>query len=230
MKPWFVTDTGINERLTDNDWDVFHRICPSRQFTKGDIIFHAGDPATHLHIIAEGQVKLVALTPTGNERILAICGQEDLIGEAFLSTNAHYRADAVALTDAHTCPVSREQFLTVVKEAPHFALGFSEVLASQLFGCYEQLSDSYAPVKYRVAKVLIDQARRFGKPADQPDWHVLETSLKHEEIASMVTATRVSVSMAVAELKRDGVLEGSRGHYLLHLEDLEELVLMLDTV
>jgi CRP-like cAMP-binding protein len=229
MKPWFVTDTGINERLTDNDWEVFHRICPSRQFAKGDIIFHAGDPATHLHIVADGQVKLVAMTPTGNERILAICGHEDLIGEAFLSADAYYRADAVALTDAHTCPISREQFLAVVKEAPNFALGFSEVLASQLFGCYEQLSDSYAPVKYRVAKVLIDQARRFGTPADQPGWCILETNLKHEEIASMVTATRVSVSMAVAELKRDGVLEGSRGHYLLHLADLEELVLMLDT-
>jgi len=229
MKPWFVTDTGINERLTESDWEVFHRICPSRQFAKGDTIFHAGDPATHLHIVAEGQVKLVAMTPTGNERILAICGHEDLMGEAFLSANAYYRADAVALTDAHTCPISREQFLAVVKEAPNFALGFSEVLASQLFGCYEQLSDSYAPVKYRVAKVLIDQARRFGAPADQPGWYVLETSLKHEEIASMVTATRVSVSMAIAELKRDGVLEGSRGHYLLQLEELEELVLMLDT-
>lgn len=229
MKPWFVTDTGINERLTDNDWEVFHRICPSRQFAKGDIIFHAGDPATHLHIVADGQVKLVAMTPTGNERILAICGSEDLIGEAFLSANTHYRADAVALTDAHTCPISRDQFLAVVKEAPNFALGFSEVLASHLFGCYEQLGDSYAPVKYRVAKVLIDQARRFGVPASHAGWYVLETSLKHEEIASMVTATRVSVSMAVAELKRDGILEGSRGHYLLHLEELEELVLMLDT-
>lgn len=227
MKPWFVTDTGINERLTDNDWDVFHRICPSRLFAKGEVIFHAGDPATHLHIVADGQVKLVAMTPTGNERILAICGHEDLIGEAFLSADAHYRADAIALTEARTCPVSREQFLAVVKEAPNFALGFSEVLASQLFGCYEQLSDSYAPVKYRVAKVLIEQGRRFGTPA-QNGWHVLETSLKHEEIASMVTATRVSVSMAIAELKRDGVLEGSRGRYLLQLDNLEELILMLD--
>ncbi|MEM7737155.1 MAG: Crp/Fnr family transcriptional regulator [Deinococcota bacterium] len=232
MKPWFVTDTGMTNRLTDNDWDVFHTICPSRQFTKGDVIFHAGDPASHLHIVADGQVKLVTVTPTGNERILAVCGHEDLIGEAFLSAETYYRADAVALTDARTCPISREQFLAVVREAPNFALGFAEVLAEQLFGCYEQLGDSYAPVKYRVAKVLLEQVRRFGvgQQADQTGtgWYHLETALKHEEIASMVTATRVSVSMAMAELKRDGILEGTRGHYRLDVDALQDLIMTLD--
>ena len=41
----------------------------------------------------------------------------------------------------------------------------------------------------------------------------LTTELKHEELASMITATRVSVSMAFAELRDAGVLEGTRGEY-----------------
>lgn len=201
---------------------VFRRVCPDRSYAKGDVVFRAGDPATDMHVIAAGQVKLLAATASGNERILAICGPSDFIGEAFLSEKARYRLDAVALTDVTTCPVSREQFLQMSLHAPALSLTFCEILASHLFHCREQLSSSYAPVKVRVVRVLLDQAERFGTP-DGQGWVTLSTELKHEEIASMVSATRVSVSMAVADLRNDGVLEGTRGEYRLNEPALRDL-------
>ena len=107
-------------------------------------------------------------------------------------------------------------------QAPNFVLTFAEILASHLFYCREQLSSSYAPVKVRVIKALLEQADRFGRPDDE-SWTLLSTELKHEELASMVTATRVSVSMAIAELREEGVLEGTRGEYRLDMPALREL-------
>lgn len=215
MKPWYVKDTDFTERVSPQDMSVFRRVCPDRPYAKGELIFHAGDAATDLHVIAKGQVKLVTPTASGSERILAICGPNDFIGEAFLSENAHYRVDAVALTDVTTCPVSRHQFLQLALKAPTFVLTFSEILASHLFHCRDQLSSSYAPVKVRVIRTLLEQAERFGQPQDN-GWVRLSTELKHEELASMITATRVSVSMAIAELRHEGVLEGTRGEYRMN--------------
>ena len=101
-------------------------------------------------------------------------------------------------------------------QAPSFVLTFAEILASHLFYCREQLSTSYAPVKVRVIKALVQQAERFGE-SQEGDWVTLSTELKHEELASMITATRVSVSMAIAELRDEGVLEGTRGEYRLNM-------------
>lgn len=222
MKPWIVKDTGFSEKVSAHDMTIFRRVCPDRKYEKGELIFHAGDPATDVHVIASGQIKLVTATASGNERILAICGPSDFIGEAFLSESARYRVDAVALSDAVTCPVSREQFLQMSLHAPTLALTFCEVLASHLFHCRDQLSSSYAPVKVRVIRVLLDQAERFGVEQDV-GWYELSTELKHEEIASMISATRVSVSMAVADLRNDGVLEGTRGEYRLNVPALRDL-------
>ncbi len=216
MKPWYLRNTDFSERVSESDMGIFRRVCPDKPYAKGDLIFHAGDRATDLHVIAKGQIKLVTPTASGSERILAICGPNDFIGEAFLNDSAHYRVDAVALTDVLSCPVSREQFLQMSLQAPSFVLTFAEILASHLFYCREQLSTSYAPVKVRVIKALVQQAERFGE-SQEGDWVTLSTELKHEELASMITATRVSVSMAIAELRDEGVLEGTRGEYRLNM-------------
>lgn len=224
-RPWFIKDSGFSQRVSAEDMRVFAQICPSRMYHKNDVVFHAGDPAISLHILAQGQVKLTSLSAHGSERILAICGENDIIGEAFLQDTAAYQVDAVALTDVTTCPISREQFMQMAQKAPHFALTFAEIMASHLFHCREQLSSSYAPVKTRLAQVLLEQGSRFGQEADNDGlWMHLDTNLKHEDLAAMITATRVSVSTVMAEMRAAGMLEGTRGRYRLNIPALQSLV------
>jgi CRP/FNR family transcriptional regulator, cyclic AMP receptor protein len=222
-KPWFVRDTGFSEQLDPRDRQMFMRVCPKRLYPRGDTIFRLGDPATSLHVIAEGQVKLVTVAPSGHERILAICGPDDFIGEAFLGEAQHYRVDAVALTAVVTCPMSREQFLELALRAPTFTLSFTEILTSKLFSCREQLSYAYDPIKQRLVRTLLEQAERFGV-ASGGGWCDLRTELRHDELASIISATRVSVSTAFAELREAGHVEGSRGRYRIHLPSLRALL------
>lgn len=225
-RPWFIRNSGFSQRVSAEDMQVFHKICPSRMYRKNDIVFHAGDPAISLHVISQGQIKLTSLSAHGSERILAICGENDLIGEAFLQDTALYQVDAVALTEVKTCPISRQQFMTMAENAPRFALTFAEIMASHLFQCREQLATSYAPVKSRLAQVLLEQVSRFGEPVtEQKDlWLHLETNLKHEDLAAMISATRVSVSTVMAEMREAGMLEGTRGRYNLNIPALQSLV------
>ncbi len=218
-KPYVIKNTGFAQRLSERDMAVFRRVCPDKMYEKGQTIFYAGDPATDLHIIAKGQVKLVTQDANGSERILVVCGVNDFIGEAFLTEASSYFVDAVALTDTVTCPVSRPQFLQMALHAPHFTLTFTEILASHLFHCREQLGHSYAPVKTRLVKTFLEQAERFGEP-EENGWVKLETELKHEELASMISATRVSVSMAIAELRDARLIEGTRGNYRIDVAAL----------
>jgi len=224
VKPWYVKNTAFSERISADDKSTFRRICPDKTFAKGSAVFRAGDAATSLHVIAKGQVKLVTSTASGNERILAICGPDDFIGEAFLQQESHYRVDAVALTDVMTCPMSREQFMRLALNAPTFVLSFAEILAGNLFQCREQLSNAYDPVRVRMVKVLLEQTQRFGRPLGEAGWFELVTELKHEDIAALISATRVSVSMALAELRDEGFVVGTRGHYRLNVPALTSSV------
>jgi CRP/FNR family cyclic AMP-dependent transcriptional regulator len=71
--------------------------------------------------------------------------------------------------------------------------------------------------------VLLDQAQRFGAPEQEPGWWRLDTSLRHEEIAWMASATRVAATMALSELRELGLVQGTRGRYRLNLAELAEL-------
>lgn len=221
--PWYLKETGFSRRVSPDDMEVFMRVCPEHRYTAGDTIFYDGDPAVQLHVIVRGQVKLSAPTATGQERILAVLGPDDFLGETFVQEAELYRGDAIALTDVTTCPMSRAQFLQMTKSAPDFAVTFAGILASSLFQCRDQLSRSYDPVRLRVAKVLLDLAQRFGSPDGSRGWWRLDTRLRHEELASMVSATRVATTMAISELRSHGAVQGTRGSYRLNLTQLSEL-------
>lgn len=224
MKPWYVRGTGFASRMEPQDRATFMSVCPDVRYEKGDAIFRLGDPATHMHVIAQGQVKLVAPTATGHERILAICGADDFIGEAFIHEADAYRVDAIALTDTTTCPMSRDQFKQLSLHAPSVTLGFMEIMASHLFACRENLGSAFDPIRLRVAKALVDLCQRFGTPTDDDgSWYRLDTELKHEEIASLTSATRVSVTSAFTRLREEGLVEGSRGRYRVNMPGLTSL-------
>lgn len=223
IKPWLLNNTDFYKRISKEDLELFRRICPRQHYRKGSHIFRSGDPATELHLIEEGQVKLMSFTPKGKARILAICSHADFIGEAFLREENRYSADAVAMTEVSICPISRTQFLQLAEESATFALTFSEILADQLFYCRNQLGGTFDPVKLRVVKLLLQQTQQFGRALDGTGWHELNTELTHDDIASMVTATRVAVSKAFSKLQRDGLVEGRRGHYRLNVPALESL-------
>lgn len=221
--PWFISNSGFMEQVHPKDREMFHQVCPDRNFQPGQSIFRIGDSASDLHLIAKGKVKLVRPTASGNERIVAVCGPDDFIGEAFLRNADHYRVEAVAMTEVMTCPISREQFKLMAIQAPGFTLTFAEVLATHLFHCRDQLSASYDPVKVRVVKILLEHTERFGRSTGIDGWHRLDTELKHEDIASLASATRVAVTMAITELREEGALRGSRGRYELDVPALISL-------
>jgi CRP/FNR family cyclic AMP-dependent transcriptional regulator len=221
--PWFLQETRFSQRIDSNDMSVFMRVCPEHRYRAGEVIFRDGDAASHLHVVVKGQVKLAVPTAKGQERILAVLGPDDFLGETFVHEAERYRGDAVALTDVVTCPMSRAQFLQMTLHAPDFVIAFTGILASGLFQCRDQLGRSFDPVRIRVAKVLLEQAQRFGAPEQETGWWRLDTTLRHDEIAAMISATRVATTMAMTELREQGLLEGTRGSYRLRLEQLSQL-------
>lgn len=220
MKPWFIKESGFLQRIEPCQRAVLRQVCPERRFEKGRFILRFGDPATELHLILSGQVKLIRPTASGQQRIVAICGTDDFIGEAFLQNAGTYRADAMALTDAVTCLIGHTQFKALAKQAPEIALILAEVMATRLAHCWDHLSNSYDPIEVRVAKVILELTRRFGEPLAQEGWYRLQTELTHDDIGSLTSAARVTVTIAFRELREAGFMKGTRGDYQVHIPSL----------
>ncbi len=208
--------------VLEQNASLINAVTTKREFKKGEYLFHINDPATELFIVSKGQIKLLKTLANGNESIFAIIGKDSFVGAAFLSPLAYYRIDAIALEDTMVRSLTKQHFLKLIRNNPELMIAYTESLTGQLFSAWEQLSSSYSPVKIRLAQVLIELAQKFGKPSNE--WALIDTNLNHNAIAALVSSTRVSVTTAMAELRKLGFVEGSRGKYKIKILDLQILV------
>ena len=93
----------------------------------GETIFREGEPAKELYVIKSGQVDI----QLGN-RLLVTLEANDIFGEMALIDSAPRSATAVAKTEVALVPISKKDFLTLVSQAPSFALEIMGMLTRRL--------------------------------------------------------------------------------------------------
>ena len=100
---------------------------PTRNFTKGRMIFEEGDRGDEFFFVVRGQVEI-----RSGDRSFETVGPDGIFGEMALIDDSPRSATAVALTDVTLAPIKENQFLFLVQNAPFFALSVMRVLARRL--------------------------------------------------------------------------------------------------
>lgn len=89
----------------------------------GEFLFKQGDVANAIYLIKEGSFKLVRITENGEEVIIQIVGQGEIIGEANLfRENIILPISAVALEKAKVCSIDIQSLEEVINNEPKIAL------------------------------------------------------------------------------------------------------------
>ena len=182
-----------------------------RRHRAGTVLFLEGDRSTNVLAIQQGRVKVTINTTEGRELVLAIRGPNGLVGElASLAEREHRRsATVVALTTVVVQVIPNEQFLHFLEQHPRALLALTRTVIGRLhdadrrraeFGAYDTLG--------RLARVLDELANTEGVPTDSGIR--LDPPLTQNELAGLVGASRESVVRALAELRRQGIVETGR--------------------
>lgn len=72
----------------------------------------------------------------------------------------------------------------------------------------------YRTVRERLASFLLTMSDRFGRKT--PRGVYIDVPLKHQDIASSISATRETTSRALSALERKGILSGEQSHITIH--------------
>lgn len=92
-----------------------------RRLTKGEMLFHKGDPAPGFYVVVYGQVKLAFPAANGNEKIVDVIGPQQSLGEAVMLAQHPYPVFAQAIADSLLVFVAREAVLSLLEHDPPFA-------------------------------------------------------------------------------------------------------------
>ena len=189
--------------LNDADRRTLAARVRTRRFTSGETLFHRGDPAAHLYVLATGTAKITLPDEYGKEAVIALLRPGEVFGELALFDDAPRSATVVAVNDVECLLVGRDDFLSLLERAPQAMREVLRQLARTLRRSTDRVEDLvFLDVPSRVAKSLLDLSEVNGAAA--------EIELTQDDLAAMVGATRVSVNRVLASLEQRGIIKVAR--------------------
>lgn len=211
-------------RLTSAEARTLSERLIIRRFGQDQIIFHLGDPAGLLYIIAQGKVKISHSSPEGQEAVLAILGKGDFFGELALLDDSPRSATAEAIESTETLTLHRDDFLTYLDNNPAFARHVLNTLAKRIRHLNNQISDIFfLDLPARLARTLLLLAEQHGRQTNGAI--IIDLSLTQTDLAEMTGATRVSINKALGRFRRaNWVLVEGRQLTILDSKALENLI------
>jgi CRP-like cAMP-binding protein len=93
-----------------------------RQLARGEVIFRVGQPCTEFHVVVSGQVKLFALSPQGQEKIIEIIEPGNSFAEVFMLLERPYIVSGQALKDTVLLSVSRQAVMREIEDNHDFCV------------------------------------------------------------------------------------------------------------
>jgi CRP/FNR family cyclic AMP-dependent transcriptional regulator len=174
---------------------------------KGERIISEEDEAKGVYFVQAGIVKLTKQDVDGNEIIVCIKQSGDVFAEACLFTNSQpvYPATATALHDGLIYFLSKAELERELYRNPELALQMIGYMSNALREMTTTLRDvALLDVYSKTVKTLERLGRKFN--SDLTRWDI-EIPLTTQEFATVVGATRESVSRVFGKLKKEGVIE-----------------------
>ena len=117
------------------DREAAHELCElleSQDCKAGAVLFRTGDEGDAMYIIEEGKVRICVRAEDGHEVTLTEFHRGDFFGEMALLGGKPRSADARVAEDARLAVLSREHFLSFMRNNPNVALEMLTALANRL--------------------------------------------------------------------------------------------------
>lgn len=185
----------------------------SLKISKHENVYSAGGRGDLVYFIVSGQVKLLMLSPEGNECLLAIHSSGDVFGELCLTGLSSRLETATAMEDSVLTPVPGDAFLEhLAKDS--LLEPFVKYLAVRVAEQQQVIANLVtADSEQRLGKTLLQLGRKLSH--SDSDSMRIEVRISHEELASMIGTTRPRISLFMQRFRNLGLIEMTAEHHLI---------------
>jgi HEAT repeat protein len=129
----FLRKVPLFAELAPQDLRRVAAVADERAFVDGETIAGQGEPGEELHIVVDGEVRVLWMDPaTSSDVELATRTLGDVVGEMALITQEPRMASLIASGEVRTLRLGRKEFEGVLRERPDTAIAVIRVLSLRL--------------------------------------------------------------------------------------------------
>lgn len=136
----------------------------AQSYAAGESIYHAGDPAQQLCVLATGKVKLLRYSASGQEVLLDLLVPGEFFGSLTALGDEAYQDSAVAQTDCCVLVMQASTFEEILSAYPLVTRAALELTASRLRIAQETIRQlGSLSVEQRLAATLLKLGEKLGE-------------------------------------------------------------------
>jgi CRP/FNR family transcriptional regulator, cyclic AMP receptor protein len=176
----------------------------TKRYRQNRYIFAQGDQADAVFYIQTGKVKLMVLSSSGKEAIIAVLGDGDFLGEECLAGRPLRLSSPVAMTETVVVRLEKSRMMRLLQAEPAFSGLFVTYVLSRTIRIEEHLVDQlFNSSEKRLARMLLLLAN-FGKEG-KPEPVIAKIS--QATLAKMIGTTRSRVNFFMNKFRSLGFID-----------------------
>jgi CRP/FNR family cyclic AMP-dependent transcriptional regulator len=202
----FFRQVRLLDSVDADDLDALEARCENVTVRKKQNVWSPGDQADRVYFLKSGIVKIGRVSDQGRELTLSFHMKGDMFGEVAAFSPGAHETVAEAYEDLQLLSLSTREFLDVMRRWPEVGMR----VTSLVFDRRQRLENRVGALLFktahaRLASLFLDLATDFGVRDSRGV--IINLKLTHKEMASLIGATRETVSFAILDLRRDGLIE-----------------------
>jgi CRP-like cAMP-binding protein len=211
--------------LRDDALLLLARRCVTKSVPAGTVLFTAGEECRGLYMIDTGRVRIYRTDVAGREQVLHIEGPGRTVAELPMFDGGPYPASAITIEDCELAFLPIAAFEYLYRNQPDIAHAIIRALGRRLRHLVHLTETlAFRDVAARLAMLLVGYAERTGvRTATGVE---IELDRTQEELAHEIGTARESVSRAMKQLRRKGLIEPLERNQLL-IPDVQRLRALL---
>ena len=210
-KGWFLRQCPLFADLPERELELIESTSETLDLRRKSRIWEPGAPPTSIYVVRSGIVKVSKVSDEGRELTLHFLTRDHLLGELVLVTEAPHDTVAEAYEDTLLLRIGKDDFQRVMMRCPMLALRVLRLMGERRQRLENRVENLlFRSAHARLASLFIELAQTFG--VRDARGVIINLKLTHKEIASLIGATRETVSFAILDLRKDNLIltEGKR--------------------
>ncbi|WP_031043169.1 Crp/Fnr family transcriptional regulator [Streptomyces sp. NRRL F-5650] len=197
-----------------------------KRFEAGDVLLSEGATDRHALLLLSGFAKVTARVENGETSLLAVRVGGDTVGEMAAVDGSAPRSATVTACGPMTTRILQPGALhELLMRRPEVSVALTGIIADRLRWANRRRLDFRGyPAKVRLARLLVELATAYGRPAD--GGVVVGCRLTQPELAALTGAAETTVHKGLRELRLGGLLE--TGYRSTTIRDLARLKQVAD--
>jgi len=206
VKYMYIKNHCLAGNLLDAELEVLAENARIRNLKKGESVYLADGYESRIYFVLKGKIKISEVDDSGNELIREILHEGDVFGDVSLDGDTAADELADVLTDlAVVCSFRTAEFKRFMQHTPTLAVNYAKHLTSKLRRMENKHSNLvFKDAKGRLISFFKEWASREGDRKGNKI--VFDNYLTHNDIASIISTSRQSVTTLLNELRDCGML------------------------